>query len=88
MYTEKIKLANIMCSGCANTIKNELLKLTGVKNVQVDLENKIVILSYENLERNLISRSSAPAACTVCTAARMSPIAPATWLVAWLLAAR
>ena len=54
MYTEKIKLANIMCSGCANTIKNELLKLTGVKNVQVDLENKIVILSYENLERNLI----------------------------------
>ena len=33
-------------------------------------------------------RSSAPAACTVCTAARMSPIAPVTWLVAWLLAAR
>ena len=33
-------------------------------------------------------RASAPAACTVCTAARISPMAPVTWLVAWLLAAR
>lgn len=54
MKTEKIIIANLKCSGCATTIKNELLKLTGVQAVEVDVENDSVNLSYENIDREAI----------------------------------
>lgn len=54
MKTEKIIIANLKCNGCANTIKKELLKLEGVKSIEVDIENSTVNLSYENLERGII----------------------------------
>lgn len=54
MKTEKIIIANLKCSGCATTIKNELLKLTGVQAVEVDVENDSVNVSYDNLDREVI----------------------------------
>ena len=47
-------LANIKCSGCATTIKNELLKIKGVENVTVDIENDSIDLSYNETDRELI----------------------------------
>ena len=54
MKTEKLLLANIKCSGCATTIKNELLKIKGVENITVDIENDSIDLSYNETDRELI----------------------------------
>jgi copper chaperone CopZ len=54
MNSEKVIVANIKCNGCATTIKNELLKMQGVKSVEVDVENDSIDLSYENIQRDLI----------------------------------
>lgn len=54
MKTEKLLLANIKCSGCATTIKNELLKIKGVENVTVDIENDSIDLCYNDPDRELI----------------------------------
>ena len=54
MTTENIIIANLKCSGCATTIKKELEKLEGVKDVIVDPETDSVDLSYENIERDVI----------------------------------
>jgi len=47
MKTEEIILANIKCEGCATTIKNELLKITGVENAEVRNEEDLVKISYD-----------------------------------------
>lgn len=55
MKTEEIILANIKCEGCATTIKNELLKITGVENAKVRNEEDLVKISYdEHLDRAVI----------------------------------
>lgn len=54
MKTEEITVANLKCSGCATTIKNELLKLTGVETADVDIEKDKVTVSYEGIERDSI----------------------------------
>jgi copper chaperone CopZ len=54
MKTEKLLLANIKCSGCATTIKNELLKIKGVESITVDIENDSIELSYNETDRELI----------------------------------
>ena len=55
MKTEKIIIANLKCGGCATTIKNDLLKLNGVNEVSVDIENDAVNINYnDDVERNII----------------------------------
>ncbi|MEY5049828.1 MAG: hypothetical protein RLZZ175_3187 [Bacteroidota bacterium] len=55
MKTEKIIIANLKCGGCATTIKNDLLKLNGVNEVSVDIENDAVNVNYnDDLDRNII----------------------------------
>jgi copper chaperone len=54
MKTESILVANVKCSGCASTIKNELLKIMGVSGVEVEVENDTVQVEYENQEREVI----------------------------------
>jgi copper chaperone CopZ len=54
MTTEEIILANIKCSGCASTIKKELLKIDGVSDAEVFNEKDMVRVSYENIDRSLI----------------------------------
>jgi copper chaperone len=55
MKTEKIYIANLKCNGCATTINNELLKIIGVNNVKVDTESDSVDVSYENVDRDIIT---------------------------------
>lgn len=55
MKTEKIIIANLKCGGCATTIKNDLLKLNGVNEVSVDIENDAVNVNYnDDVERKII----------------------------------
>lgn len=55
MKTEKIYIANLKCGGCATTITNELSKLEGVQNVSVEKDTDSISLSYENIDREIIT---------------------------------
>ncbi len=55
MKTENIIVGNLKCSGCANTITKELLKLPGMKTVEVDNDKDQIAVSYEGLDRNAIT---------------------------------
>ncbi len=39
-----IRVENIKCGGCAHTIKTGLMKLNGVSDVDIDIENGIIHL--------------------------------------------
>ncbi len=43
-----IEVENIKCSGCTNSIKTKLLKLTGVENVDIDVSAGLVTIEAEN----------------------------------------
>ena len=51
---EEIIIANLKCSGCATTIKNELMKIVGVKSVDVNVDNDAVNVSYDQVSRETI----------------------------------
>ncbi len=55
MKTEVIKVANVECSGCARTIKNSLSEINGIKEVDVNVEQKTVKIIYDSIERNIIT---------------------------------
>jgi len=48
MNTEQIIVANIKCSGCATTIKNELLKIDGIADAEVFNDQDMVTVTYTN----------------------------------------
>jgi copper chaperone CopZ len=54
MKTEDIIIANLKCSGCATTIKRELIQIRGVKNAIVDVEKDMVTVSYGDVDRDVI----------------------------------
>ena len=57
MKTEEINIANLKCSGCATTIKKELLKLPGVIEVEVVQDKDLVKVSYNNVDRKEITNT-------------------------------
>lgn len=57
MKTEAIKVANLKCNGCANTVKKELNALQGVQQTEVDLDNDTITVTYEAIDRqNIIDK--------------------------------
>lgn len=54
MITEEIIVANVKCNGCASTIKKELLKINGVKDVLVDVDKDSITLTYDNIDRSIV----------------------------------
>jgi copper chaperone CopZ len=44
--TENILIANLKCSGCANTITSKLLELNGMESVVVDQDTDTVSVRY------------------------------------------
>jgi copper chaperone len=54
MKSEEIIVANLKCDGCASTVKRELLKLEGLKSVEVDIDKDCVKVEYENIGRSEI----------------------------------
>lgn len=47
MKTERIRVANMKCGGCATTIKEKLMAIEGVNTVDVDLEGDAVTVDCE-----------------------------------------
>jgi len=48
MFTKTLHAANISCQHCAHAIQKELTPMPGVKSVQVDVEHKLVTVTYDN----------------------------------------
>jgi copper chaperone len=47
MKKHTFSIPNISCGHCVMTIKNELSELEGVKSVEGDPENKIIMVEWE-----------------------------------------
>ena len=43
-----IKVQNLKCGGCVNTIQHKLISLQGVENVTIDVENKLVHITHQD----------------------------------------
>jgi copper chaperone CopZ len=52
MKTEKIKIENLKCHGCANTITKGISKMDGVSNVNVSVEESSVSVDYDETLQN------------------------------------
>jgi copper chaperone len=46
MKTDAITIANLSCVGCVNTITKNLIAISGVEKVEVDLSTSIVTVSH------------------------------------------
>ena len=55
MKTEHIMVANLKCKGCASSIRKAIEHIPGVKEIQVDLENDIVTVNSENVDRKVLT---------------------------------
>jgi copper chaperone CopZ len=51
METLEFFVENIKCGGCMSGIKNALLEFPGVKSVEIDLEEELITIQGENLDR-------------------------------------
>ena len=51
METERFRVKNVKCGGCASTIQDGLLGLAGVKDVAVVIQGGEVTVSGEGLDR-------------------------------------
>lgn len=58
MISEEIKVANVKCSGCANSIQTKLMHIPGVSKVEVDIDNDTVNVEYseDSIREELISK--------------------------------
>lgn len=57
---DKIIVSNIKCDGCVATIKDNLSKLEGVKNVIVSKEESLVDVEHDvNISRKIITNKLA-----------------------------
>ncbi|SEO52084.1 heavy-metal-associated domain-containing protein [Nitrosovibrio sp. Nv6] len=50
MQTEVIRIGGMNCMGCVNKVKTGLESIAGVKRADVSLEQKQVILQYDESE--------------------------------------
>ena len=48
MTQEIIKIDNLKCGGCANTVTKQIKAIEGVENVIVDLENSTVAIEKDD----------------------------------------
>lgn len=48
MEVKTVKVPNIGCNGCVNSIKNELSELPGVVKVEGQVETKTITVEWQN----------------------------------------
>ncbi|PQJ80345.1 heavy-metal-associated domain-containing protein [Polaribacter porphyrae] len=48
MKQTEIKIENLKCGGCANTIKKGLLNIEGVENIDINVETSTVAITSKN----------------------------------------
>jgi copper chaperone len=56
MQTEKFRVKNVKCGGCANTIRQGLMNMPGVKGVDVVIPGGEVTVSGEDLRREVLAQ--------------------------------
>ena len=54
---EVITVENIKCQGCAKTIETSLLKTPAIRTVNVDVEQGLVTVEGDNLQREQIAHT-------------------------------
>ena len=52
LQTATIKSSNIVCNECVKTIKKAVYSLEGIRDVNVDLETKTIVVKYVPLQTN------------------------------------
>lgn len=53
---QEVKVENMSCAGCANTVKERFLGIPAVSNVEVNLEEKTVLLeSSERISEKVLA---------------------------------
>lgn len=50
-----LEIQNLKCHGCANTITNQLMKLEGVDNVEVNTEKNEVSFSISDAAKRVLA---------------------------------
>lgn len=55
---ETIEVENLKCNGCANTIKNKLMSIDGVTNVEVNKETETVVVEGTANRKDLVAMLS------------------------------
>ncbi|QEH61384.1 hypothetical protein SCHIN_v1c01860 [Spiroplasma chinense] len=53
MQTIKLEVKEIKCQGCANKIIKSVKKIKGVKNIEVNVEAKIVDIEFDNVKASI-----------------------------------
>lgn len=56
MQTEKFRVKNVKCGGCAGTIRQGLLNIAGVKEVDVVIQGGEVAVRGDGLERQVLAQ--------------------------------
>jgi copper chaperone len=56
MQTEKFRVKNVKCGGCASTIQDGLSSLAGVKDVAVVIQGGEVTVGGEGLDRAALAQ--------------------------------
>ena len=56
MQTEKFRVKNVKCGGCANTIRQGLSTMAGVQGVDVAISNGEVTVNGERLDRAALTQ--------------------------------
>jgi copper chaperone len=54
---EMIAVENIKCQGCAKTIESNLLKISKIRAVNVDVEQGLVTVEGDNLQHEQITHA-------------------------------
>jgi len=59
MQTEKFRVKNVKCGGCANAIRQGLSSMTGVEGVDVVISGGEVTVNGEQLDRAALAQKLA-----------------------------
>lgn len=51
--TAQISLPSIQCGSCVRTIEKALDKVDGIKNIDIDVENKKAVVTYDDSKTDL-----------------------------------
>ncbi len=54
----RIKVENIRCGGCANSIRKKLSEDSRIDSIEVDIEQQTVIISTENDDLNAVKEAA------------------------------
>ena len=53
MANKMIYIEDMTCDHCVETINNAINKISGIKKLEIDLENKLVVVDFDSIQTNL-----------------------------------